>query len=84
MLLLVLPEAQAFPVPAQLRLVIFLIRGEKELSTGAQKQCPVCKMQRATTRTGVMTVHRRWNGKEMVPCKGSNKAPAGFLKKLLS
>ena len=56
------------------------------MGTGAQKTCSVCGNPKATTRTGVIKVHNRWDKakKMMVPCKGSNRAPAGLLKRLLS
>ena len=42
---------------------------------GPFKECPVCGKDKPTTRTGVMASHRRWTGREMVPCKGTFKHP---------
>lgn len=54
------------------------------MGTGKQKTCPVCKMQRATAKTGTMKQHNRWDGTKMVLCKGSGRMPGGLLRKLLS
>lgn len=42
---------------------------------GAYKECPVCKLQKRTTRTGVMARHRMWTGIKMVVCPGVFKRP---------
>jgi hypothetical protein len=34
--------------------------------------CPECHRQRKVVN-GVMRVHRRWNGEEMIHCDGSGK-----------
>ena len=37
--------------------------------------CRGCLKQRQTTSTGLITSHRRWNGREMIHCPGSLHSP---------
>lgn len=51
------------------------------MSVGAFKTCPVCGKARATTRTGVIKIHRRWTGVMMVRCDGSLKRPVANMRR---
>lgn len=47
------------------------------MARGNFKTCSVCRKERQTTlgKRPVVKKHNRWNGKGMVPCEGSGRAP---------